>query len=220
MAEWEIDNLTMEQYLALTRGNQAPGVVKPEIEGNANFEIKSQFIIVMMLSHAVRFLINTLLVASYAMGGTGQFLQERPVDYTDLLKKAFIQSHQKVNIFYNGLRTWNAQELLDSTRAAIPGMTTLAHAFTAIHTCAEPLPKKLGHTTLNSVEEAKYGVFGRPLLFSNGAKYRVSPPGYYTCINNQPLFGEKRPSLEELMNKHLEESTRRRAEVEEWVKKL
>ncbi|GKD87448.1 hypothetical protein Tco_1358602 [Tanacetum coccineum] len=44
MAEGEIDKLTMEQYLALTRGNQAPGVVKPEIEGNVIFEIKSQFI--------------------------------------------------------------------------------------------------------------------------------------------------------------------------------
>ncbi|GJZ82499.1 hypothetical protein Tco_0647672 [Tanacetum coccineum] len=43
MAEGEIDNLTMEQYLALTRENQEPGVVKPEIGGNANFEIKSQF---------------------------------------------------------------------------------------------------------------------------------------------------------------------------------
>ncbi|GJY93680.1 hypothetical protein Tco_0509462 [Tanacetum coccineum] len=43
MAEGEIDNLTMEQYLALTRGNQAPSVVKPEIGGNVNFEIKSQF---------------------------------------------------------------------------------------------------------------------------------------------------------------------------------
>ncbi|GJS53635.1 cysteine-rich receptor-like protein kinase [Tanacetum coccineum] len=31
MAEEEIDNLTIKQYLALTRGNQAPGVVKPEI---------------------------------------------------------------------------------------------------------------------------------------------------------------------------------------------
>ncbi|GJV95568.1 hypothetical protein Tco_1547145 [Tanacetum coccineum] len=39
----EIDNLTMEQYLALTQGNQAPSVVKPEIGGNVNFEIKSQF---------------------------------------------------------------------------------------------------------------------------------------------------------------------------------
>ncbi|GKC63929.1 hypothetical protein Tco_1096527 [Tanacetum coccineum] len=45
MAEGEIDNLTMEQYLALTRGNQAPGVVKPEIGCNVNFEIKSQFIL-------------------------------------------------------------------------------------------------------------------------------------------------------------------------------
>ncbi|GJR93066.1 hypothetical protein Tco_0265240 [Tanacetum coccineum] len=33
----------MEQYLALSRENQAPGVVKPEIKGNVNFEIKSQF---------------------------------------------------------------------------------------------------------------------------------------------------------------------------------
>ncbi|GJS14898.1 putative ribonuclease H-like domain-containing protein [Tanacetum coccineum] len=41
---WEnIDNLTMEQYLMLTRGNQAPGVVRPEIRGNVNFKIKSQF---------------------------------------------------------------------------------------------------------------------------------------------------------------------------------
>ncbi|GKB23574.1 hypothetical protein Tco_0862975 [Tanacetum coccineum] len=33
----------MEQYLALSRENQALGVVKPEIKGNVNFEIKSQF---------------------------------------------------------------------------------------------------------------------------------------------------------------------------------
>ncbi|GKE93930.1 hypothetical protein Tco_1575025, partial [Tanacetum coccineum] len=33
----------MGQYLASSRENQAPGVVKPEIGGNVNFEIKSQF---------------------------------------------------------------------------------------------------------------------------------------------------------------------------------
>ncbi|GJY78395.1 hypothetical protein Tco_0484196 [Tanacetum coccineum] len=33
----------MEQYLALSRENQASGMVKPEIRGNVNFEIKSQF---------------------------------------------------------------------------------------------------------------------------------------------------------------------------------
>nr|GEX69560.1 putative reverse transcriptase domain-containing protein [Tanacetum cinerariifolium] len=38
-----IDNATMEQYLTLTRRNQEPGVVRPEIRDNVNFEIKSQF---------------------------------------------------------------------------------------------------------------------------------------------------------------------------------
>ncbi|GJS11658.1 hypothetical protein Tco_0368454 [Tanacetum coccineum] len=40
MGDADINTLTMKQYLALTRGNQAPGVVKPKIRGNVNFEIK------------------------------------------------------------------------------------------------------------------------------------------------------------------------------------
>ncbi|GJW51730.1 hypothetical protein Tco_0093081 [Tanacetum coccineum] len=43
MAGVEFNTLTTEQYLALSRENQAPGVVKPKIEGNVNFKIKSQF---------------------------------------------------------------------------------------------------------------------------------------------------------------------------------
>ncbi|GKF95210.1 hypothetical protein Tco_0287945, partial [Tanacetum coccineum] len=43
MARENIDNLTMEQYLTLTRENQAPDMVRPEIGGNVNFEIKNQF---------------------------------------------------------------------------------------------------------------------------------------------------------------------------------
>ncbi|GJY39101.1 retrovirus-related pol polyprotein from transposon TNT 1-94 [Tanacetum coccineum] len=43
MAGVDVDTLTMEQYLALSRENQVPGVVKPKIRGNVNFEIKSLF---------------------------------------------------------------------------------------------------------------------------------------------------------------------------------
>ncbi|GJW39042.1 putative reverse transcriptase domain-containing protein [Tanacetum coccineum] len=43
MAGVDINTLTIEQYLALSQENQAPGMVKPEIGGNVNFEIKSQF---------------------------------------------------------------------------------------------------------------------------------------------------------------------------------
>ncbi|GJW29939.1 hypothetical protein Tco_0046814 [Tanacetum coccineum] len=72
---------------------------------------------------------------------------------------------------------------------------------------------------VKSIEEAKYGEFRKPLPFNNGAKYHVGPPGYYTRIDNRLPVKEKRPSLEELMNKRLEESTRRRTEMEEWITK-
>ncbi|GKD56862.1 hypothetical protein Tco_1290249 [Tanacetum coccineum] len=75
---------------------------------------------------------------------------------------------------------------------------------------------------VKSVEEVKYGEFGRsfPNNNRNGARYRVGPLGYYIRIDNYAPFGEKKPSLDELMNKHLEESTGRRAEMEDWMKKL
>nr|GEV26230.1 hypothetical protein [Tanacetum cinerariifolium] len=60
---------------------------------------------------------------------------------------------------------------------------------------------------VKSVKEAKYGEFGRPSPLSNRAKYRVGSLAYYIRIDNRSPFGENRPSLEDLMNKHLEEST-------------
>ncbi|GJT97149.1 zinc knuckle CX2CX4HX4C containing protein [Tanacetum coccineum] len=72
---------------------------------------------------------------------------------------------------------------------------------------------------VKQLEEVKYREFGRsaPFSGSNGPKFRVGPPGYYTRTDNRPPYGEKRPSLEELMNKHQEESARRSAEMKEWT---
>ncbi|GJS03806.1 hypothetical protein Tco_0320314 [Tanacetum coccineum] len=72
------------------------------------------------------------------------------------------------------------------------------------------------------LEEVKYGEFRRfaPFNVSNGAKFLVGPPGYYTRTDNQPPYREKTPSLEELMNNHQEESARRSAKMKEWFKKL
>ncbi|GKE65592.1 hypothetical protein Tco_1519753, partial [Tanacetum coccineum] len=55
----------------------------------------------------------------------------------------------------------------------------------------------------------------------NGLEYGLtSTPRYYTKIDNHPPYGEKRQSLEELLAKHQEESTRRSTEIEVWIKKL
>ncbi|GKE50168.1 hypothetical protein Tco_1481426 [Tanacetum coccineum] len=323
MAKGEFDNLTIEQYLALTQGNQASSVVKPKIGGNVNFEIKSQFMWelredtffrnknddaheyveqvldivslfnILRVSHdAVMLRVLPITLTGAAKRWTAKQLEEirnfkQEGDktlyqawerYNDLLYRCpthDINNHQKVNIFYNGLGALNRQ--LINSQGPIPGMTHV-QALTAIQTMAGHSQKwhdglssrniksssnsegiativnkleKLGRDMkklkenvhaiqvgcqncggahldkdyplkeeVKSIEEAKYGEFGRPLPFSNGAKYRVGPPGYYTRIDNRPPVGEKRPILEELMNKHLEESTQRRTEMEEWVKKL
>ncbi|GJS94998.1 7-deoxyloganetin glucosyltransferase-like protein [Tanacetum coccineum] len=46
---------------------------------------------------------------------------------------------------------------------------------------------------VKSIEEAKYGEFRCPLPFSNEAKYRVGPLGYYTRIDN--LYSNRETSL-------------------------
>ncbi|GKE11807.1 hypothetical protein Tco_1415358 [Tanacetum coccineum] len=39
----DINTLTLDQYMALTQRNHGPGVVRPKIANNVNFEIKGQF---------------------------------------------------------------------------------------------------------------------------------------------------------------------------------
>ncbi|GKD78601.1 RNA-directed DNA polymerase, eukaryota, reverse transcriptase zinc-binding domain protein [Tanacetum coccineum] len=70
------------------------------------------------------------------------------------------------------------------------------------------------------MEEAKYGEFRPPAPFntSNGAKYRVGPPGYYTRTDDQTPFGGKRPNVVETINKYMEEAAKRQAEQDQWLK--
>ncbi|GKB98096.1 hypothetical protein Tco_0984233, partial [Tanacetum coccineum] len=69
---------------------------------------------------------------------------------------------------------------------------------------------------VKQVEEVRYGEFGRTMPFNgnNEGKFRVGPPGYYTKTDNRTPYGERRQSLEELLTKHQEESTRRSTEIE------
>nr|GEY25377.1 DNA-binding pseudobarrel domain-containing protein [Tanacetum cinerariifolium] len=75
---------------------------------------------------------------------------------------------------------------------------------------------------VKGVEEVKFDVFRRPFPNNGGSKaiYHVGLPGYYTRMDKLPPFSEKKPSLEETINKHIEESTKRRAETEEWTRKI
>ncbi|GKA41589.1 hypothetical protein Tco_0734249, partial [Tanacetum coccineum] len=73
---------------------------------------------------------------------------------------------------------------------------------------------------VKGVEDVKYGKFRCPAPFneSNGAKFRVGPPGYYTRTDNQTPSREKRPNLVETINKYMEEAAKRQAKQDEWLK--
>ncbi|GKA56985.1 hypothetical protein Tco_0756057 [Tanacetum coccineum] len=67
---------------------------------------------------------------------------------------------------------------------------------------------------VKGIEEVKYGEFSRP--FPN-SRYddRFNKGGY-----DQPSSGEKRPGLTEIINKYMEEASKRQAEQVEWLKKF
>ncbi|GJX67843.1 retrotransposon protein, putative, ty3-gypsy subclass [Tanacetum coccineum] len=127
MGDVGINTLTTEQYLALTRGNQASGVVKPEIK-----ELRRDW--------------------------WTDYLQEQLTPRI-LIKKAIIQRY-----------------------------------------CP---PFKMAKQ-LEEIHNFK----------------QEGPPGYYKRTDNQPPFGERKPSLTEIITKYIEESAKKEVEHEEWLRKL
>nr|GEV38038.1 hypothetical protein [Tanacetum cinerariifolium] len=83
---------------------------------------------------------------------------------------------------------------LDSLGCDMKKLKENVHAIqVGCHTCGGThLDKECPlNEEVKSVEEVKYDEFKRSLLFSNGAKYHVGPPGYYTSIDNRPSFRKK-----------------------------
>ncbi|GKB99922.1 zinc knuckle CX2CX4HX4C containing protein [Tanacetum coccineum] len=214
MAGVDVDTLTMEQYLALSRENQAPGVVKPKIGGNVNFKIKSQFMRELREDtfsgnkdedahdHIDRVL---SIVGLFNIPGVSK-------------DAAFIQRNIRSSSSKDELAA--LVNKLDNLGRDMKKLKESVHAIqVGCQICEGPhLEKDCPlNEELKQVEEVRYGEFGRTTPFngSNRGKFRVGPPGYYTKIDNRPSYGEKRQSLEELLAKHQEESARRSTEMEE-----
>ncbi|GKE09995.1 hypothetical protein Tco_1413546 [Tanacetum coccineum] len=153
----------MEKYLALTRGNQALGVVKLEIGGNVNFEINSQF---------MRELREDTFSGN--KNDDGHEHVERVLDIVSLFNIPGV-SH----MYCPPSRT--AKQLEEIRNFKQKGDETLYQAWERRSRLDKDCPL---NEEVKSIKEAKYGEFGRSSPFSNGAKYSVGPPGYYTRIEN------------------------------------
>ncbi|GJS06072.1 zinc knuckle CX2CX4HX4C containing protein [Tanacetum coccineum] len=227
----------MEQYLALTQGSQAPGMVKPEIGGNVNFEIKSQFMRELREDtfsrnknnnaheHVERVLDIAILFNIPGVSHDAVMLRVFPITLTGATKR-----------WVDRLQARRRQDIIPSL-----GMKVVVEGITAIVNKLENLGrdmKKLKENVyaiqvgcqtcegahldkdcplneeVKGMEEVKYGEFSRPFL-NNRYDSRFKKGGY-----NQPSSREKRPSLTEVINKYIEEASKRQAEQDERLKKF
>ncbi|GKE97087.1 hypothetical protein Tco_1581942, partial [Tanacetum coccineum] len=201
MAGVDVDTLTMEQCLALSRENQTPGVVKPEIKGNVNFEIKSLFM------RELR---------------DDTFSQNKYEDAHDHIDRGPIpgmtpaQALTTIQTMADHSQKWH-----DGTTSRNIGRSCSNDGLAALVRCqfceGPYLDKDCPlNEEVKQIKEVKYEEFGQTMPFNrnNGGKFQVGPPGYYTKTDNRPPYGERRQSLEELLTKHQLESDRRSTEME------
>ncbi|GJS57157.1 hypothetical protein Tco_0651941 [Tanacetum coccineum] len=214
-----LDNsISTSRLLALTHRNQAPGVVKPEIGGNVNFEIKSQFMRELRedtfsgnknddaYEHVERFLNIVSLFNILGVTHDAVMLRVFPITLTRAAKRYYPPSSMAKqlkeihNFKQEGDKTlYQAWERSTSRRVSNDSLSRIAAIINKLDSLRRDMKK---------LKENVHAIqIGCPL-------------GYYTHVDNRPPFGEKKPSLEELMNKHIKASTQKRAEMEEWMKKL
>nr|GEU70730.1 reverse transcriptase domain-containing protein [Tanacetum cinerariifolium] len=165
----DMNTLTMEQYLELTHGNQASAMVKLVIEGNVNFEIKSQLMRELRedtffgkKNEDAHDHIDRVLSIPLRDGWIDSLQELSPLRtslkslylkewYNDMFYKFpthDIKNHQKVKIFYKGLSIENRRSF--DSWGLIPGMTP-AQALTAIQTMADQSQKWHDGTTSKSI---------------------------------------------------------------------
>ncbi|GKE53821.1 zinc knuckle CX2CX4HX4C containing protein [Tanacetum coccineum] len=167
----------MKQYLALTRGNQAPGVVKPKIRGNVNFEIKR------VTHDAVMLRVFPITLTGAAKRWVDK-LSPWTINTWDFLKKAFIERYRPPS---------------KMAKQVMRHCTKYGKAITNELDSHGRDMKKLKEN-VHTIQVGCENCGGAHLN-------KECPLGYYTRVDNRAPFDEKKPSLEELMNKHLEEST-------------
>ncbi|GJT81428.1 reverse transcriptase domain-containing protein [Tanacetum coccineum] len=248
MSGIDVDTLTMEQYLALSRENHAPGVAV------------------------------MLRVFPFTLTGAAKRWVDRlapgTINTWDLLKKAFIQRYCPPSMTTNQLEDiYNFKQEGDESlyqawerynnllykcpthdinchqKGPIPGMRP-AEALTAIQTMADHSKKWHDGTTSRNIRSSssndgldalvnKLDNLGRDIkklkesvhAIQIGCQICEGPLLDKDCplneevkqveeIDNHPPYGEKRQSLEGLLAKHQEESARRSTEMEVWIKKL
>ncbi|GKC09090.1 hypothetical protein Tco_1000700 [Tanacetum coccineum] len=183
MAEENIDNLTMEQYLTLTRGNQAPGV---ELREDAFSSYKNDD----AYEHIERVLDIVSLFNIPRVTRDAVMLHVFPITLTGAVKRPIPGMMPTKGLTIIQIMADHSQKWHDGSSSQSVCSSNNSKGMAAILCDGPRLDKECPlNEDAKSVGEVKYGE-GRSSPF-NGKKYRVGPPGYYTRVKNRPPFGEK-----------------------------
>ncbi|GJS90819.1 zinc knuckle CX2CX4HX4C containing protein [Tanacetum coccineum] len=219
-------------------------MVRPEIRGNVNFEIKSQFmrklgedtfsgnkndnthehieriLDIVSLFNILGVTHDAVMLRVFPITFTGSAkrwvdrLTPRTINTWDLLKKAFIQSNNS-----EGMAAIASK--LDNLGRDMKKLKENVHAIqVGCQLCRGPHPDK--ECPLNEevkiMKEVKYREFGRPFPNNNRVNEKFSEGVY--GYGSQPPLGDKKPNLTETIDKYMEEMAKRHAKQDEWLKKL
>ncbi|GKD72800.1 zinc knuckle CX2CX4HX4C containing protein [Tanacetum coccineum] len=212
MAGVDVDTLTMEQYLALSQENQAPGVVKPEIGGNVNFEINSQFM-------------RELREDTFS--GNKDEDAHNHIDWPQ--KDGWADSPQELSIHGISLKrplSKAIQTMANHFQKWHDGMTSRNIRSSSSNDGLAALVNKLDNLgrDMKKLKESVHAIQVACQICEGPHLDKDCPLNEEVKqveeTDNLPPYGEWRQNLEDLLAKHQEESARRSIEIEVWIKKL
>ncbi|GKA12730.1 DNA-directed DNA polymerase [Tanacetum coccineum] len=237
---------TMEQYMSKTRADYGSGVARPKIDDKSQFELKGQFLKelrentfsgsdnedanehiekvlkIVDLFHVPNITMDQLMLRVFPISLTRaacRWLRNEPVGsittWEDLKTKT---SKGRSNETSDGLNAIQAQ--LNNLGREIKKVNEKVYVAQVIceqckgpHYTKDCPQKKEGKTLV----EAYYTQFGGPF---KGGGYRATAPGYYQRNNANPSFQERRESMEETLNKFMNESAKRHEENSNLIKEI
>ncbi|GJX47339.1 hypothetical protein Tco_0272529 [Tanacetum coccineum] len=200
---------TMEQYMSKTRADYGSGVARPKIddkqEPDETFYQAWERFKELLMKCPQHYLTEMQEVILFYNG-------------LDIPTRQILDSRGRSNETSDGLNAIQAQ--LNNLGREIKKVNEKVYVAQVIceqckgpHYTKDCPQKKEGKTLV----EAYYTQFGGPF---KGGGYRATAPGYYQRNNANPSFQERRESMEETLNKFMNESAKRHEENSNLIKEI
>ncbi|GJZ97518.1 DNA-directed DNA polymerase [Tanacetum coccineum] len=231
----------MEEYITKTREGYGSGIARPKIDEKSEFKLKGQFLKeirdntisgsenedpdehiekvlkIVYLFHILEITQDKGAIPSLKAADAKKAIQDM-VDHSQKWHNGTSTRNRSTKTF-DGLAAIQAQ-LNNLGREIKKVNENMYAAQVGCELCKGPhytkdCPLKEEGKTL---EGAYYTQFGVPFL--QGRQYQAAAPGFYQRNNGNPLYQERRQTMEESLSKFMAESAKRHEENSNLIKEI